>query len=170
MRCMRAMISACEAPVAGNQSCGCPSSDAPGAAMTAVEAINHVRSRYPGLAPVQNQFTSSKEIFRDRIRNERNVELANAFHAPFTIDSGFRPNSLRKEAAKKGKNIIVYEGGESLRFDQQAIEEGLAGTLRLMKYLEMIDWAPDPSEENKTIWSTTWIRSKNVCTSLSSSE
>jgi hypothetical protein len=96
------------------------------------------------------------------LANERNVELASAFHAPFTIDSGFRPNSLRKEAAKKGKNIIVYEGGESLRFDQHAIEEGLAGTLRLMKHLHMIDWAPDPAEENKTIWSTTWIRSKNA--------
>jgi uncharacterized protein len=92
----------------------------------------------------------------------KNVELANAFNAPFTIDAIFRPNSLRKEAAKKGKNIIVYEGGESLRFDQHAIEEGLAGTLRLMKHLSMIDWAPDPTEENKTIWSTTWIRSKNA--------
>jgi uncharacterized protein len=96
------------------------------------------------------------------LANARNVELANAFHAPFTIDSSFRPNSLRKEASRKGKNIIVYEGGESLRFDQQAIEEGLAGTLRLMKFLNMIDWAPDPSEENKVIWSTTWIRSKNA--------
>jgi uncharacterized protein len=96
------------------------------------------------------------------LANARNVELANAFHAPFTIDSSFRPNSLRKEASRKGKNIIVYEGGESLRFDQQAIEEGLAGTLRMMKFLNMIDWAPDPSEENKVIWSTTWIRSKNA--------
>jgi uncharacterized protein len=99
---------------------------------------------------------------RTVLSNQRNLELASAFSAPFTIDSGFRPNSLRKEAAKKGKNIIVYEGGESLRFDQQAIEEGLAGTLRLMKYLHMIDWAPDPAEENKTIWSTTWIRSRNA--------
>jgi uncharacterized protein len=96
------------------------------------------------------------------LSNQRNAELANAFQAPFTIDAGFRPNSLRKEAAKKGKNIIVYEGGESLRFDQQAIEEGLAGTLRLMKYLEMIDWAPDPTTESRMIWSTTWIRSKNA--------
>jgi len=96
------------------------------------------------------------------LANERNVELAHAFHAPFTIDAPFRPNSLRKESARKGKNIIVYEGGESLRFDQHAIEEGLAGTLRLMKHLKMIDGCPDPAEENKMIWSTTWIRSKNA--------
>jgi uncharacterized protein len=96
------------------------------------------------------------------LRNEKNMELANAFRAPFTIDAPFRPNSLRKEASRKGKNIIVYEGGESLRFDQQAIEEGVAGTLRLMKFLNMIDWAPEPNEENRVIWSTSWIRARNA--------
>lgn len=96
------------------------------------------------------------------LRDEKNIELAKAFNAPFTIDSPFRPNSLRREASKKGKNIIVYEGGESLRFDQQAIEEGISGTLRLMKHLNMIDWAPDPAEESKIIWNTSWIRAKNA--------
>lgn len=96
------------------------------------------------------------------LRDEKNLALAQAFHAPFTLDAPFRPNSLRKEASRLGKNIIVYEGGESLRFDQQAIEEGIAGTLRLMKFLNMIDWAPDPSEENKIVWNTSWIRARNA--------
>lgn len=94
------------------------------------------------------------------LSNEKNAELAMAFHPPFTLNAPFRPASLRKEAAKRGKNIIVYEGGESLRFDIQAIEEGIAGTLRLMKHLNMIDWAPEPREENRIIWSTSWIRAK----------
>lgn len=97
---------------------------------------------------------------RAMLNDEINVELAKAFNAPFTIDSPFRPHSLRKEASKKGKNIIVYEGGESLRFDQHAIEEGIAGTLRLMRHLNMIDWATDAREESKIIWNTTWIRAK----------
>lgn len=99
---------------------------------------------------------------RAMLNNEKNMALANAFHAPFTLDAPFRPSSLRKEASKKGKNIIVYEGGESLRFDQQAIEEGIAGTLRLMHHLKMIDWAPDPKEENRIIWSSTWVRAKHA--------
>ena len=90
----------------------------------------------------------------------RNAEFANAFHAPFTIDSPFRPHSVRQTAAKHGKNILVYEGGESLRFDQQAIEEGVNGTLRLMKHLHMIDWAPEPKEENKIIWNSSWARAR----------
>lgn len=96
------------------------------------------------------------------LRDEKNQELANAFCAPFTLDAPYRPNSLRREAAKLGKNIIVYEGGESLRFDQHAIEEGIAGTLRLMKHLGMIDWSSDVKEPNRIIWSTSWIRAKHA--------
>ncbi|MCE7862558.1 MAG: succinylglutamate desuccinylase [Bacteroidetes bacterium CHB5] len=94
--------------------------------------------------------------------DEKNVELAHAFHAPFTIDSPFRPHSIRQQAAKLGKNIIVYEGGESLRFDQQAIEDGIAGTLRLMKHLHMIDEAPAPKEANKIIWNSSWARAQHA--------
>jgi uncharacterized protein len=96
------------------------------------------------------------------LRDDGNLELATAFSAPFTIDMQFRPNSLRREAARKGKRIIVYEGGESLRFDPHAIEEGVAGTLRLMKALNMIDTAPEPSESNRVVWSTAWIRAKHA--------
>lgn len=99
---------------------------------------------------------------RAMLDDEKNLELANAFSAPFTIDSPFRPNSLRKEASKKGRNIIVYEAGESLRFDQHGIEEGISGALRLMKHLNMIDWAPEVKEENRIIWSTSWIRAKHA--------
>jgi uncharacterized protein len=92
----------------------------------------------------------------------KNVELAHAFAAPFTIDAPFRPHSLRQTAAKKGKNIIVYEGGESIRLDQYAIEEGINGTLRLMKHLKMIDWAPEPKEENRIIWNSSWARARTA--------
>ncbi len=94
------------------------------------------------------------------MQDPKNAELANAFHAPFTIASPFRPHSLRQSAAKLGKHIIVYEGGESLRFDQHAIEEGINGTLRLMHHLNMIDHSPKPSMENKIVWSSSWIRAR----------
>lgn len=99
---------------------------------------------------------------RAMLNNARSQELAEAFCAPFTIDSPFRPNSLRKEASKKGKNFIVYEAGESLRLDQAGIETGIAGTLRLMKHLGMIDEAPAPKEENRVIWSSSWVRARHA--------
>jgi predicted deacylase len=107
---------------------------------------------------MRTNYPQVRAVLKDKV----NAELAKAFHAPFTIDAPFRPKSLRKEASKKGKNIIVYEGGESLRFDQMAIEEGIAGTLRLMKYLKMIDWAPAPTEVNRIIWGTAWIRARHA--------
>lgn len=96
------------------------------------------------------------------MQDSRNVELAHAFHAPFTIDAPFRPHSLRQTAAKQGKNIIVYEGGESLRMDLPAIEEGINGTLRLMNHLHMIDWAPEPNTESKIVWNSSWIRARTA--------
>lgn len=107
-----------------------------------------MRSNYPQIRTV--------------LREPHNVELANAFCAPFTIDSPFRSNSLRSEAFRKGKSILVFEGGESLRFDMQAIEEGVSGTQRLMKHLGMIDLAPEPKELNRVIWSTSWIRAQHA--------
>ncbi len=99
---------------------------------------------------------------RALLRESLNLELAQAFSAPFTIDAPFRPNSLRREAARQGKNIIVFEGGESLRFDRDAIEQGVAGTLRLMKHLGMIDHAPEPQMETRIIWTTSWVRAKHA--------
>jgi uncharacterized protein len=99
---------------------------------------------------------------RCMMKEPANAALATAFHAPFTIDSPFRPQSLRQTAAKKGKNIIVFEGGESLRMDTHAIEEGINGTLRLMKHLNMIHWAPEPKEENKIVWNSSWIRARTA--------
>ncbi len=51
-----------------------PNSDPKGYGLTAVQAINVVRNRV-GMPNVIADFTGSKEIFRDRIRNERAVEL-----------------------------------------------------------------------------------------------
>ena len=68
---------------AANEAYG-PNGKAPGASMSAVDAINLIRSRI-GQADVQPQFTASKEIFRERIKNERNVELAYEGHYYFDI-------------------------------------------------------------------------------------
>ena len=59
---------------AANEAYG-PNSAVPGTTLTALSAINIIRNRV-GAVPVSSQFTTSKEIFRDRIYNERSVELA----------------------------------------------------------------------------------------------
>ena len=59
---------------AANEAYG-PAGNAPGATLTAIAAINVIRQRM-GQRVVLPAFTGTKEIFRDRIKNERNVELS----------------------------------------------------------------------------------------------
>jgi predicted deacylase len=94
------------------------------------------------------------------MKDPQNIVLANAFHAPFTIDSPYRQNSLRQAAARLNKRIIVYEGGESMRFDDYAIETGIFGTLRLMKHLGMVEHATAAKKQNQIIWHSSWVRAR----------
>jgi hypothetical protein len=59
---------------AANEAYG-PNTAAPGATMTAVQAINAVRTRV-GMPNVLPAYTVSADAFRPRIKNERNVELS----------------------------------------------------------------------------------------------
>ena len=68
---------------AANEAYG-PAGKAPGATLSAADAINIIRSRI-GQADILPQFTANKEVFRERIKNERNVELAYEGHYYFDI-------------------------------------------------------------------------------------
>lgn len=86
-----------------------------------------------------------------------NVALAERFSTPLIIDSTYREGTFRKEAAKMNKPILVYEGGESMRFDYLAINEGVNGCLRLMKSYNMIDFDL-PQHPSVKIKKDTWVR------------
>ncbi len=92
-------------------------------------------------------------------------KLANIFNAPFNFPSKLIQKSFRKEAHKNNIPIIVYEGGEALRFDELAIEEGIKGTLRVLKHFRMIVKNPlKDSKKTKSINLTKrrWIRAKTA--------
>jgi len=89
----------------------------------------------------------------------KSVELAKAFGAPFILNSPYRDKSLRKESAKKGKQILVYEAGESNRFNTIGITEGINGCLRLMKSLRMLD-GTTPKSQSITLNGSKWMRAR----------
>lgn len=103
----------------------------------------------------RTNYPQTRCVLKDPI----NLELASAFKAPFALDSPFRSNSLRWSAAKLGKRILVYEGGESVRFDYNAINHGINGTLRVMKHLNMINDAPE-ADDTKIVKSSSWVRAR----------
>jgi len=70
--------------------------------------------------------------------DDRSRELASIFNAPFTFSSRLIKGSFRNAAFKMGKPAIVFEAGESMRFDDYAILEGMQGILNVLKYFKMI--------------------------------
>lgn len=64
-------------------------------------------------------------------------ELALAFAPPAIITSTLRPGSLRATAMEAGTDVLLFEAGEGLRFDEFSIRVGVKGVLRVMSYLGM---------------------------------
>ncbi|RSK48539.1 succinylglutamate desuccinylase/aspartoacylase family protein [Hymenobacter rigui] len=87
-------------------------------------------------------------------------ELADAFGAPFTLHAGLRPGSLRETAMQEGRRIIVYETGESLRLDEEGIDLGIAGTLRVLHHLDMLPETALPARPTVVCMRSTWLRAK----------
>lgn len=91
----------------------------------------------------------------------KNKELAEAFSPPVIVNSSFIDHSFRQAAHNKEKQILLFESGETNRFYEPGIKEGISGTLRLMKYLGMLPKAP---QKNRTdIYNkSTWIRAESA--------
>jgi uncharacterized protein len=96
------------------------------------------------------------------LSNPENEVLAKAFAAPFIMNAAYRPGSLRKEASKHGKSILVYEAGESLRFDEAGIKMAIEGTSRLLNHLGMAAGSTAPAEESIICMKDVWLRAKNA--------
>lgn len=66
------------------------------------------------------------------------MALAETFGAPVILTSNTRPGSLRQSAQDLGVDVLLYEAGEALRFDEFAIRAGVTGILRIMHDLGMV--------------------------------
>lgn len=89
----------------------------------------------------------------------RSMELAKAFGAPFYFPSKMIAGSFRKATHKMGVPTMVYEAGESMRFDERAIEMGIMGIQNVLTYLGMLK-GKRPRGEFQPIHlqQTKWIR------------
>ncbi|MEQ8346319.1 MAG: succinylglutamate desuccinylase/aspartoacylase family protein [Sneathiellaceae bacterium] len=68
----------------------------------------------------------------------RTMDLAIAFGAPVVLTAALREGSLRHAALQDGVDVLVYEAGEGLRFDEFAARVGVSGILRVMHSLGMV--------------------------------
>lgn len=97
---------------------------------------------------------------RANLEDEETTRCAEAFGAPLIVSATTRDGSLRQAATKRGIPILLYEGGEALRFDEEAIQIGVEGIFRVMDYLGMY---PLPLSSVMTcnpvrVAATKWVR------------
>lgn len=100
---------------------------------------------------------------RGNLLDEHTADLANAFGAPVMMHAGTTDGTIRKAATKLGIPVLLYEGGEPLRFDEASIEAGLEGILRVMDRLKMRAYdRPWPEQPSFLAWSSKWARAKRA--------
>ncbi len=92
--------------------------------------------------------------------NARLAELGRAFGAPVMLQSRLRDGSLRHAAEEMGCDVLLYEAGEGLRFDEYAARAGLSGILRVMHKLGMIGARGVPQVKTPPLLSerSSWLR------------
>jgi predicted deacylase len=88
------------------------------------------------------------------------LDLAEAFGAPVVILAKLRDGSLRKAAQERGVDILLFEAGEGLRFDELSARAGLAGILRVMNAMGMIPRKGVARAREKPLraMSSVWLR------------
>lgn len=74
--------------------------------------------------------------------NEETRTIAEGFGVPVVINSKLRDGSLREAARKKKVSMLLFEGGQALRFEEDVIKTGLRGCISVMKKIKMLDEKP----------------------------
>lgn len=100
---------------------------------------------------------------RASLRVEETKRLAKSFGVPVVLNSSIREGSLRSVFVERDIRLLVYEGGEALRFNEDVIKSGLIGVLSVMKAIGMLDelnFKPRKQKESYVANSSYWVRAK----------
>ncbi len=85
-------------------------------------------------------------------------DMALAFGPPIIITVPTRKGSLRHVATDLGVELLLFEAGEALRFDEFAVRVGVKGILRVMRHLGMLTGSlggavpRTPARSTRTHW------------------
>lgn len=93
-----------------------------------------------------------------KVRGTR--QLSNEFDVPVILDAAVIDGTLRQVAAEREMPLLVFEGGEPLRYNEIAIRSGIAGVLSVMRALGMISAAAKKRRKVKsfTAKGNYWVR------------
>lgn len=95
---------------------------------------------------------------RGVFEDERFLALAAAFQAPVTMNSSVIEGSLREVATERGIPYLLYEAGAANTFNEEAIDTGVDGCLRVLKHLGLVDTAPTTDTVPIMVEGGSWVR------------
>ncbi len=96
-------------------------------------------------------------------KNEHLVKFAKVFNAPFILYSKNLEGSYRATCAKKGIDILLFEGGKSQNSSRDVAVEGVKGVMRILKHFEMLHpnfEEPLVNAKSIIIKKSFWMRAK----------
>lgn len=86
------------------------------------------------------------------------LRLSTAFGAPIMIHGSPPKGSLRHAAGKRGKTVLLFEGGEPRRFEANSLDVAVRGVLRVMRALDMYSHVRVSRKKPVMSRSTKWVR------------
>ncbi len=106
-------------------------------------------------------YRSNLPQIRAKLDDKETEDLARAFGVPVLLNSDLRDGSLREAAAECGVRMLLYEAGESLRFDEVSIRAGVNGIMNVLGELGMVKRKAKSKRKLSEPFiarSSTWVR------------
>lgn len=95
---------------------------------------------------------------RANLDDPRTQELSEVFGARLMLHAKNRSGTLRSAGTKAGASVLLYEGGEPMRFNSDAIEAGVQGVRRVLQHLKIAEWDGPAAAEVPLSRSSRWVR------------
>jgi predicted deacylase len=120
--------------------------------------VDYVVDFHTGAAQ-RNNFPQIRCILNDK----ESLELAKIFNPPFVLHSSHISKTIRESMVKKGKKMLLFEGGKTNNIEEMVVEEGLNGVKRLLNHLGMRSFKIDISKDRTPYFlgESRWMRSPN---------
>lgn len=120
--------------------------------------VDYILDFHTGSAQ-RNNFSQIRCVFKDA----ESVELAKIFNPPFILNSGHIAKTIRESISKKGKKMLLFEGGKTNSIEETIVEEGLNGVKRFLSHLGMRSFKIDISKDREPVFlsESKWLRAPN---------
>lgn len=92
------------------------------------------------------------------IKNAEAKQMAQAFGTTVILHHAGGKGTLRRAAVEAGIPTIIYEAGETFKFERDVVAHGKRGVMQVMRSLGMIELDAQPPRYQVIVKHSTWVR------------